>query len=201
VNRHNVLNEVAGIAIGNGGGGGDGGGAAIVGDIEMTQMGGGGGGGGGGQRLKVSNLRKRKQQRRFSAPSSFSSGGDAGRIASLEADNSMLKVQLARMQRQIAALLAATNLSVEEESNHQQQQQQQTLTQDLTQDHRPRLSTEVPSDWDKHRDDKGQRYYSNSTNGTVQWGPPEGATGGSASVASTLNWQENPVQRGMGSEV
>ena len=130
--RHNVLNEVDGVVRrneGNGEGGAGGGGGAAGGDIEMTPIGGGGGGGGGRQRLKASNPRKRQQQRRFSAPSSFLTGEDTGRIALLEADNRVQKeqnrvqkVQMARLQGQIAALLAAADVRIEDESNHQQQQ-------------------------------------------------------------------------------
>jgi hypothetical protein len=40
-------------------------------------------------------------------------------------------------------------------------------------------STKLPSDWDKHNDQTGKRYYSNIKTNQSSWTPPEGATGGS----------------------
>ena len=42
-----------------------------------------------------------------------------------------------------------------------------------------RNSTQMPKGWDKHRDDQGNRYYSNNETQASQWTAPEGSTGGS----------------------
>ena len=42
-----------------------------------------------------------------------------------------------------------------------------------------RMSTKLPKDWEKHRDEMGRRYYSNQRTNESQWEAPEGATGGS----------------------
>merc|ERR1711935_929428 len=42
-----------------------------------------------------------------------------------------------------------------------------------------RNSTQMPKGWDKHRDDQGNRYYSNNETEASQWTAPEGSTGGS----------------------
>ena len=53
------------------------------------------------------------------------------------------------------------------------------------QKHHKRNSTQMPPEWDKHRDDHGQRYYSNKDVGST-WTAPAGATGGSTSVDSSV---------------
>ena len=47
--------------------------------------------------------------------------------------------------------------------------------------HHNRTSTKLPPNWNKYEDEQYKRnYYVNSTDGTTQWIPPEGSTGGSA---------------------
>ena len=53
----------------------------------------------------------------------------------------------------------------------------------LKKEHHSRTSTQLPPDWNKHNDDQGQRYYSNSNTQETTWVAPEGSTGGSASVS------------------
>ena len=45
--------------------------------------------------------------------------------------------------------------------------------------HHQRDSTQLPAGWDKHRDDDGNRYYTDATTGASSWEAPAGARGGS----------------------
>jgi len=56
------------------------------------------------------------------------------------------------------------------------------------------MSTKLPPNWNKHVDPQGKRYYSNTVTRESSWTAPEGATGGSASVASTeKEWYSNEM--------
>jgi len=49
--------------------------------------------------------------------------------------------------------------------------------------HHTRTSTQLPPNWHKYDDDKGNKYYSNGKD--ASWVPPEGSTGGSAGVGGS----------------
>ena len=51
--------------------------------------------------------------------------------------------------------------------------------------HHARMSTKLPSNWNKHVDPQGKRYYSNTETRETSWTAPDGATGGSSGVDST----------------
>jgi hypothetical protein len=53
--------------------------------------------------------------------------------------------------------------------------------------HHARASTQMPSGWDKHYDEEGNRFYEDAQTGATSWDAPEGATGGSTGIpAATL---------------
>ena len=60
--------------------------------------------------------------------------------------------------------------------------------------HHARNSTQLPPDWDKHKDDQGRKYYGNATTQESQWTAPEGSTGGSTGGAETAS--VNPMNDG-----
>ena len=51
--------------------------------------------------------------------------------------------------------------------------------------HHARMSTKLPSNWNKRVDPQGKRYYSNTETRETSWTAPDGATGGSSGVDST----------------
>ena len=44
-------------------------------------------------------------------------------------------------------------------------------------EHHIRTSTQLPADWEKYRDDEGERYYVNNKTEESTWNAPEGSTG------------------------
>ena len=50
--------------------------------------------------------------------------------------------------------------------------------------HHTRTSTQLPPDWNKHKDGEGRRYYSNDQTQESSWVAPEGSTGGSTGLAT-----------------
>ena len=60
--------------------------------------------------------------------------------------------------------------------------------------HHTRVSTQMPAEWQKHRDDQGRRYYSDQQ-GVSSWTAPAGATGGSTGVARVETKQYEQEQQ------
>ena len=48
--------------------------------------------------------------------------------------------------------------------------------------HHSRVSTQMPSGWEKHYDDEGNRFYEDVNTGETSWDAPAGATGGSTGI-------------------
>ena len=61
------------------------------------------------------------------------------------------------------------------------------------QHHHARNSTQMPEGWDKHRDDQGNRYYSNNETQVSQWTAPEGSTGGGQTQSNFVNYDASTM--------